>query len=88
MVDLRDINVNPNDLMEVVVQAFYCLHAYNINRIAHCLTYVHQRYYLILEEVTGTKMNCVGFYSPPDNFQVAEHVRAALTQAAVAHAHT
>ena len=37
--------VNPHDLMEALIQAFYCLHQYHVSIVLLCLTDVRQWYY-------------------------------------------
>ena len=36
--DPRPLSIKESDLLEVLVQAMYCLHAYVVNHIIYCLT--------------------------------------------------
>ena len=45
VVDPRYDSVNHHDLMEALIQAFYCLHQYHISTVLLCLTDMKQWYY-------------------------------------------
>ena len=44
-VDTRCDHVNHHDLMEALIQAFYCLHQYHVSTVLLCLTDMKQWYY-------------------------------------------
>ena len=44
-VDPRCDHVNHHDLMEALIQAFYCLHQYHVSTVLLCLTDMKQWYY-------------------------------------------
>ena len=44
-VDTRCDQVNHHDLMEALIQAFYCLHQYHVSTVLLCLTDMSQWYY-------------------------------------------
>ena len=59
-VDTRLLSVNPNQLMEVVLQGYYCLCQYKLNSIIHWLTDLQQWYYFRLS-CERSKMRCTWY---------------------------
>ena len=51
VVDTRCDRVNHHDLMEALIQAFYCLHQYRVSKVLLCLTDMEQWYYFRAELV-------------------------------------
>ena len=76
-VDPRLLSVNPDDLMEMFIQGYYCLCQYKLETIIHCLTDLQQWYYFQLRKESA-RMRCMWynvFHSEtPEEVQVASHV--------------
>ena len=77
IVDTRLLSVNPDDLMEMFIQGYYCLCQYKLETIIHCLTDLQQWYYFQLRKESA-RMRCMWynvFHSEtPEEVQVASHV--------------
>ena len=76
-VDTRLMAVDPNDLMEVVLQGYYCLCQYKLETVLHCLTDLQQWYYFQLKR-EDNKVRCLWyteFHSEtPEKVAVSSHV--------------
>ena len=61
-VDPRCDHVNHHDLMEALIQAFYCLHQYHVSTVLLCLTDMKQWYYFRADLVSKAEDNMVQSY--------------------------
>ena len=76
-VDTRCDTVNPDDLLELVIQGYYCLRQYNLRTLLHCLTDLQQWYYFKLT-YEHSQVKCMWFKDfhseSPDDIDIASHV--------------
>ena len=77
-VDTRRLSVDPDHLMEVLLQGYHCLCQYNLKSVIHCLTDLYQWYYFLLCR-EGSKVRCkwyTSFYwDSPDEVDISAHVQ-------------
>ena len=59
----RSNHVNRHFMMEVLIQAYYCLYQYKVPTFIHCLTDLHQWYYLKVDKVKPSKLKIVWYKS-------------------------
>ena len=74
VVDTRFMSVNPNHLMEVLIQGYYCLHQYEPKSIIHCLTDLDQWYYFHFTLEEDRTVMCTWYNEFNSESKVASHV--------------
>ena len=62
-IDTRSNHVNDHFMMEVLIQAYYCLYQYKVPTFIHCLTDLHQWYYFKVDKVKPSKLKIVWYKS-------------------------
>ena len=55
-VDLRKDSLGRQDLMEVLIQGYYCLYQHDVSSMLYCLTYLERFYYFKMEKAETRKM--------------------------------
>ena len=78
-VDPRCNDVYYHDLMEVLLQAYYCLHQHKVCTIIHCLTDMSQWYYFRVDEVSVAKLKVTWYKS------ISEHVPSVQSHVSFLH---
>ena len=74
-VDPRTHFVDHHDLMEMVIQGYYCLHQYETRTILQCLTDLYQFYYFKVDLVNGGKLKFTWYKSIcEDNLNAESHL--------------
>ena len=56
VVHTRKYSLGRQDLMEVLIQGYYCLYQHDVSSIVHCLTDLEQFYYFKMEKAEMRKM--------------------------------
>ena len=74
VVDPRFMSVNPDHLMEVLLQGYYCLHQYEPKSIIHCLTDLEQWYYFHFTLEGDRTVMCTWYNECNSESKVASHV--------------
>jgi hypothetical protein len=62
-IDTRMDFVESHHIMEVLIKAYYCLYQHKVPTFIHCLTDLHDWYYLKVEKVNHSKLKIVWYKS-------------------------
>ena len=71
VVDTRTNLVSHHHLMEVLLQAYYCLYQHKVPTYIHCLTDLSQWYYFQVEAISNSRLKILWYHSIKDDNKIS-----------------